>query len=118
MTPTENPNSIFQATDSRWRTVIKRGLTFVKSERGREIAGAAFVIILASIMLRRCFGGDWPVNHDHPVHLFRIWQLKQHLLAHGTPWSWSQRWFAGCPISTVYPVGADFFVDGQINRHG
>jgi hypothetical protein len=91
-------------------TAAERILAFAKSERGREIAGTAFVIILASVMLRRCFSGDWPVNHDHPVHLFRIWQLKQHLLAHWTPWSWSQRWFTGCPISTVYPVGADFFV--------
>jgi 6-pyruvoyl-tetrahydropterin synthase related domain len=91
-------------------TTSERILVFAISERGREFAGALFVIALASVMLHRTFGGDWPVNHDHPVHLFRIWQLKQHLLAHGTPWSWSQRWFAGCPISTVYPVGADFFV--------
>ena len=91
-------------------TSRERILAFARSERGREFAGTLFVIVLASVMLRRIFGGDWPVNHDHPVHLFRIWQLKQHLLAHATPWSWSQRWFAGCPISTVYPVGADFFV--------
>src|SRR5437588_32974 len=91
-------------------TSRERILAFARSERGGEIAGTLFVIVLASVMLRRTFGGDWPVNHDHPVHLFRIWQLKQHLLAHGTPWSWSQRWFTGCPISTVYPVGADFFV--------
>src|SRR2546423_3803234 len=91
-------------------TMTERILTFAKAERGQEFAATLFVIGIASVMLHRTFGGDWPVNHDHPVHLFRIWQLKQHLLAHGTPWSWSQRWFAGCPISTVYPVGADFLV--------
>ncbi|PYK69214.1 MAG: hypothetical protein DME45_03370 [Verrucomicrobia bacterium] len=91
-------------------TITERLRRFAASQGVKEAAAISFVIALASVMLFRAFGGDWPVGHDHPVHLFRIWQLKQHLISHATPWSWSQRWFAGCPISLVYPVGADFFV--------
>ena len=61
-------------------------------------------------MLFPALRGDWPIGHDHPAHLFRIWQLKETILHHGTPWSWSHRWFAGYPQNVIYPVGADFFV--------
>lgn len=61
-------------------------------------------------MLFPVFRGDWPIGHDHPVHLFRIWQLRETLLHHGLPWGWSHRWFAGYPQNVVYAVGADFFV--------
>lgn len=62
-------------------------------------------------MLFPVFRGDWPIGHDHPVHIFRIWQLREALLQHGLLlWGWSHRWFAGYPQNVVYAVGADFFV--------
>ena len=61
-------------------------------------------------MLAPVFRGDWPVGHDHPVHLFRIWQLEQTIRHGGLPWTWSHRWFAGYPQNVVYPIGADLLV--------
>jgi hypothetical protein len=61
-------------------------------------------------MLWPVFRGDWPIGHDHPVHIFRIWQLRETLLHHFSWWTWSHRWFAGYPENVVYPIGADLFV--------
>ena len=62
-------------------------------------------------MLFRCLRGDWLIGHDHPVHLFRIWQLGETLRQHPfSPWTWGHRWFAGYPQNAVYPIGADLFV--------
>lgn len=81
-----------------------------RSETVREVCSVLFIVVLASVMLFPVFRGDWPVGHDHPAHLFRIWQLKETILQQGTPWSWSHRWFAGYPQNLIYPVGTDFFV--------
>ena len=62
------------------------------------------------MMLHPVLRGDWPVGHDHPVHVVRIAQLKQTILAHGMPWAWSHRWFAGYPQNVMYPIGADLYV--------
>ena len=83
---------------------------FAARESLREAASILFIVVLGSTMLWPAWHGDWPVGHDHTLHLFRIWQLKETLLAHGTPWSWSHRWFAGYPQNSIYPVGTDFFV--------
>jgi hypothetical protein len=80
------------------------------SEKFRDWASVAFIFALAATMLSPILRGDWPVGHDHPVHLFRIWQLREQLLHHGTPWGWSHRWFAGYPLSVIYPMGTDLFV--------
>ena len=90
----------------------ERASTLLFSDRFRETASVAFVLALATTMLFPVFRGDWPIGHDHPVHLFRIWQLRETLLHHGMPWTWSHRWFAGYPQNVVYAVGADFFVLG------
>jgi hypothetical protein len=92
---------------NRLITSLKRAAC---SEAVREACSVLFVVGLASLMLFPALRGDWPIGHDHPAHLFRIWQLKETILRHGTPWSWSHRWFAGYPQNVVYPVGADFFV--------
>jgi len=91
-------------------TVAHRLFSWAASETGRNFLALVFVFGLPSFMLSRTFSGDWPVNHDHPIHLYRIWLLRQHLLSHWTPWSWSNAWFTGCPISIVYPVGGDLLV--------
>ncbi|MFL6527969.1 MAG: hypothetical protein ACJ8IQ_07725 [Chthoniobacterales bacterium] len=81
-----------------------------RSDRAREWSSIAIVVGLATIMVWRGLTGDWPVGHDHSVHLFRIWQLQQTLLHHGSFWGWTQRWFAGCPTGGLYPIGADLLV--------
>lgn len=94
---------IVQLRDRTWR--------FAQSERGRDAICLALVFALVSVMLRRCLHGDPPVGHDHPVHLFRIWQFGHTLLHHPfSPWTWSHRWFAGYPQNVVYPIGADLLV--------
>lgn len=90
-----------------WRDVID----FFSPEIAREAGCVVFIFALAATMLLPVFHGDWPVGHDHPVHIFRIWQLRETLLHHPlVPWGWSHRWFAGYPQNVIYPVGADFLV--------
>jgi hypothetical protein len=88
----------------------ERVAVIVASERFREFGCISFILALATTMLFPVFRGDWPIGHDHPVHIFRIWQLRETLLHQGLPWGWSHRWFAGYPQNVVYPVGADFLV--------
>jgi hypothetical protein len=80
------------------------------SGRFREAICAILILVLATVMLAPVVRGDWPVGHDHPVHLFRIWQLEQTIRQDGLPWTWSHRWFAGYPQNVVYPIGADLLV--------
>jgi hypothetical protein len=90
-----------------WREVVE----FFSTEIARDAGCVLFICALASTMLRPVFHGDWPIGHDHPVHIFRIWQLRETLLHHSlVPWTWSHRWFAGYPQNVIYPVGADLFV--------
>ncbi|MEY2546896.1 MAG: hypothetical protein QOG48_2013 [Verrucomicrobiota bacterium] len=92
----------------------RQGVTrFAQSERGRDAICIALVFALVAVMLRRCLRGDYPIGHDHPVHLFRIWQFGHTLLHHPfSPWTWSHAWFAGYPQNVVYPIGADLLVLG------
>ena len=76
----------------------------------RELCSIAVIVGLTTIMLNPALCGDWPVGHDHPVHLVRIAQLKQSVIDEGTPWGWSHHWFAGYPENVTYPIGADLFV--------
>ena len=92
--------------------IVRAWMTIAQSERHREIASVLFILALASVMLFPVFLGDWPIGHDHPVHIFRIWQLREQLLNHFSPWGWSHRWFAGYPENVIYPIGADLFVLG------
>ena len=80
------------------------------SNKFREAICVILITGLATVMLAPVFRGDWPVGHDHPVHLFRIWQLEQTIRQGGLPWTWSHRWFAGYPQNVVYPIGADLLV--------
>ena len=86
--------------------------TFRESKNARELCCILFIVALVTVMLHRAVGGDWPVGHDHPVHVVRIAALEQTILHHGTPWTWSHRWFAGYPQNVTYPIGADLFVLG------
>ena len=89
----------------------QRCVAFTRSEAVREVASVAFIAALAATMLWRCLRGDWPIGHDHPAHLFRIWQFGQTLRHHWfSPWNWSHQWFTGYPQNVIYPVGGDLFV--------
>lgn len=80
------------------------------SERAREIVSGAFIFGLATLMLHPVLRGDWPVGHDHPVHIARLALVKAAILEHGTLWVWSHQWFAGFPLNVTYPIGADLFI--------
>jgi hypothetical protein len=91
----------------------ERAVRLTSSERLCDTLCAALILALVAVMLGRCLRGDYPIGHDHPVHLFRIWQFGQTLRHHPfSPWTWSHRWFAGYPQNVVYPIGADLFVLG------
>lgn len=96
--------------DTRALSAIRRTGIFVSSERFREAAAIAFLVGLATLMLYPALRGDWPVGHDHPVHVVRIAELERTILDQGTPWTWSHRWFTGYPQNVTYPIGADLFV--------
>jgi len=88
-----------------------RGIAaLARTEAFKESCAIVCILGLTTAMLFPAVRGDWPVGHDHSVHVFRIWQLERNLRTDGTPWAWSNRWFTGCPTAVVYPVGADFFV--------
>ncbi len=91
-------------------TFRQRVAALAASDRWRDWGCVALIAALAATMLFPVLRGDWPIGHDHPVHIFRIWQLRETLLHHGLPWSWSHRWFAGYPQNVIYPIGADVFV--------
>ncbi|MDQ3626046.1 MAG: hypothetical protein M3372_02820 [Verrucomicrobiota bacterium] len=99
---------------TRWLFSLQHRFPFVaaasRSAVMRELACIVFIVALATVMLHPALRGDWPVGHDHPVHVVRIAQLKQTILAHGMPWAWSHRWFAGYPENVGYPIGADLYV--------
>ncbi len=61
-------------------------------------------------MLHPVLRGDWPIGHDHPVHIARLALVKDAIVEHGTLWVWSHQWFAGFPLNVTYPIGADLFV--------
>ena len=93
---------------------MRRAPTLAKrlsaSEKAREICCVLLIAGLATLMLRPVLRGDWPVGHDHPVHVARLALVKAGILEHGSLWVWSHDWFAGHPLNVTYPIGADLFV--------
>ncbi|QED33929.1 hypothetical protein FRD00_18765 [Persicimonas caeni] len=69
------------------------------------------IVAVAAAILPEAALGDRPVDHDHPVHFFKAWQLQQDFLADGRLWGWSHKWFAGYPAQYLYPIGADLWVN-------
>jgi hypothetical protein len=66
---------------------------------------------IATAMMWSLYQGGRPVSHDHTVHYFEAWQLHHDMLAHGKLFGFSQRWFAGYPVSYLYPPGAALWVN-------
>ncbi len=77
-----------------------------------DLCVALGLLALTAYMLGPVALGDRPVDHDHPVHYFRVWETWAHFLPEGRLLGWSSRWFAGQPANYLYPMGADLWVIG------
>lgn len=71
----------------------------------------AFFLACSIALFPKLAMGQRPVDHDHPVHFFKIWQLRE-LLSEGHLQGWSNRWFAGYPVNYLYPVGTNLVALG------
>jgi hypothetical protein len=54
--------------------------------------------------------GEMPWSHDHPVHLFKAWQLGERLIPTGRLMGWSHLLWTGYPAETLYPMLGDLLV--------
>jgi hypothetical protein len=90
------------------RTIL--GVRFSPLQLLAEVACLAVIVAVGTAMLPEAALGDRPVDHDHPVHLFKAWQLRYDFLADGRLWGWSHQWFAGYPAQYLYPIGADLWI--------
>ncbi len=99
--------SVLHAWLSKPRTVV--GLSFRPSTVLLELGiGLGFLAVAAAIFPNQAMG-DRPIDHDHPVHFFRAWQLRE-FLADGRLFGWSHHWFAGNPFEYLYPFGTEALV--------
>jgi hypothetical protein len=57
----------------------------------------------------------WPLIHaplvsgDHPIHLFKAWQLINEHLLHGSLRGWSHAWSLGYPAGELVPCGGELW---------
>lgn len=103
-----------RVTLSRWWSQLQQPtrsgrLRFRPATLLCEAGVIAVLATICAIMLPGVLGGDPPGSEDHPVHLFKAWQLKQ-LLLEGHLYGWSHFWHAGYPVSYLYPVGGELLV--------
>jgi hypothetical protein len=75
-----------------------------------EIAGPILLVATITILYGRLLIGDFPVNHDHPVFLYRAWNTGAQILASGSFSGFSTMMFAGYPANALYPMGTDLLV--------
>ncbi len=85
------------------------GVSFKPSSVLLEVAIALGFLAIAAAIFPHQAMGDRPIDHDHPVHFFRAWQLRE-LLADGRLFGWSHHWFAGNPFEYLYPFGTEALV--------
>jgi hypothetical protein len=76
-----------------------------------ELLCLAVIVLCALTMMRDLLGGERPVSHDHTVHYMKAWLLHDRFLPRGQLYGWSQTWFAGYPVSYLYPPGADLWIN-------
>lgn len=77
----------------------------------KELLCIAVITLVALVMMRDLLGGERPVSHDHTVHYLKAWLLHREFLPRGQLYGWSHSWFAGYPVSYLYPPGADLWVN-------
>jgi hypothetical protein len=68
------------------------------------------VIGVAVAVLAPLLGGQMPLSHDHPVHLYKAWHFWEEMLLEGRMRGWSSFWFFGYPAEELYPIGPDIWV--------
>lgn len=93
----DRPAPLFRST---WRNVAA------------EACCIGVLVVVATVMAGPYTLGDYPVDHDHTVHLYKAWQTKETFLPEGRIHGWSQSWFAGDPVNYLYPFGGDLWVIG------
>jgi hypothetical protein len=77
----------------------------------KDLLCVAVVVTVAMVMMRDLLGGERPVSHDHTVHYLKAWLLHERFLPRGLLYGWSHGWFAGYPVTYLYPPGADLWVN-------
>ncbi|MFU8802390.1 MAG: hypothetical protein ACNA8W_01145, partial [Bradymonadaceae bacterium] len=77
---------------------------------GPELFCALAILLVVIFMIPHMGLLDRAVDHDHPVHFFKAWQLERYFLGEGRLWGWSNLWYAGYPAQYLYPIGADLWV--------
>jgi len=87
-------------------------LSFLEASWLAELAGPALLLALCIFFYGRLLLGDIPVNHDHPVFLFRAWHTAWLLGHQGSALGYSPFMFVGLPANGLYPLGVDFLVIG------
>jgi hypothetical protein len=110
---------LHQALQPQWSELsswLQRERTF----RGREIVLSSLLldvfysgllVWVGTIMMRDLIFGVRPISHDHTVHYFKAWQLREHFLPNLRLHGFSHLWFAGYPVNYLYPIGTDLFVN-------
>ncbi len=77
-----------------------------------SLAAPALLLAVTLVLYGRLLLGDFPINHDHPVMLFRAWNTGSQMLSHSSLTGFSTMMFAGYPANELYPIGTDLLVCG------
>jgi|GEM_PF-3059974 len=88
-----------------------RGRSYVLSTLLLDLLYGGLLVWVATVMMRDLIFGVRPISHDHTVHYFKAWQLREYFLPRFQLHGFSHRWFAGYPVNYLYPVGTDLFVN-------
>jgi len=76
----------------------------------RECAGPVLILGSVVFLYGRLLLGDMPVNHDHPVFLYRAYNTGTLFLPNFSLAGFSPLMFAGYPANSLYPIGTDLLV--------
>lgn len=91
---------------------ILRGRTIRLGPAAVDLVVFLGLLGLTIAILPEIAQGHRLVNHDHPVHYFKAWQLKENFLEQGRLYGWSHLWYAGYPAQMLYPIGVDLLIIG------
>lgn len=95
----------------RWRALSSGTTRYAKVLSALRGCAPALMVALATCgVYWYLVIGQMPWHADHPVHLFKAWQLGEKLIPSGRLSGWSHFWWAGYPAETLYPMLADLLV--------
>lgn len=86
------------------------GVRWTWAELLKGVGPPLLLILLAVALMLPLLGGEMPVSHDHPVHLYKAWHFWEKMLTQGRLRGWSSYWFFGYPAEELYPIGSDLWV--------